>query len=57
MSALRLQAKLCIVSYKAAWLLLHKLRRAMVHPGRRPLGDVIEIGETNVPYPIPRFTF
>ena len=33
-SALQLQAKLGIGSYKAAWLLLHKLRRAMVDPNR-----------------------
>lgn len=50
MSALQLQAKLGIVSYKAAWLLLHKLRRAMVNPERRPLSGVVEMDETNVPY-------
>lgn len=37
-SALQLQGKLGIGSYKTAWLLLHKLRRAMVDPGREPLG-------------------
>lgn len=50
MSALQLQAKLGIVSYKSAWLLLHKLRRAMVDPDRKRLRDVVEIDETNVPY-------
>lgn len=35
---------------KAAWLLLHKLRRAMVNPERKLLRGVVEIGETNVPY-------
>ncbi len=43
MSALQLQAKLGIVSHKAAWLLLHKLRRAMVNPERRPLSGVVEM--------------
>jgi hypothetical protein len=50
MSALQLQAKLGIASYKSAWLLLHKLRRAMVDPDRTPLRGVVEIDETNVPY-------
>lgn len=50
MSALQLQAKLGIASYKSAWLLLHKLRRAMVDPDRRPLSGVVEMDETNVPY-------
>ena len=31
-SALQLQAQLGLGSYKTAWLLLHKLRRAMVDP-------------------------
>ena len=31
-SALQLQAQLGLGSYKSAWLLLHKLRRAMVDP-------------------------
>src|SRR6266545_1973326 len=34
MSALGLQRVLGIKSYKTAWTLLHKLRRAMVRPGR-----------------------
>ena len=33
-SALQLQAQLGLGSYKSAWLLLHKLRRAMVDPDR-----------------------
>ena len=33
-SALQLQAQLGLGSYKSAWLLLHKLRRAMVAPDR-----------------------
>ena len=33
-SALQLQAQLGLGSYKSAWLLLQKLRRAMVDPDR-----------------------
>ena len=47
-SALQLQAKLEIGSYKAAWLLLHKLRRAMVDPERDPLEGMVEIDETSI---------
>jgi predicted RNA-binding Zn-ribbon protein involved in translation (DUF1610 family) len=47
-SALQLQAKLGIGSYKAAWLLLHKLRRAMVDPERDPLEGMVEIDETSI---------
>ncbi|WP_430253855.1 IS1595 family transposase [Neorhizobium sp. DAR64872/K0K18] len=50
MSALQLQAKLGIASYKSTWLLLRKLRRAMVDPDRRPLRGIVEMDETNVPY-------
>lgn len=52
-SALQLQAKLGIGSYKTAWLLLHKLRRAMVNPDREKLGgydEVVEIDETSIPF-------
>ena len=34
MSALGLQRVLGLSSYKTAWAMLHKLRRAMVRPGR-----------------------
>ena len=37
-SALQLQRQLGLESYKSAWLLAAKLRRAMVAPGRTPLG-------------------
>ena len=47
MSALQLQPKLG-VGYKTAWLLLHKLRRAMVDPDRTPLEGFVEIDETSV---------
>ena len=50
MSALQLQAQLGLGSYKSAWLLLHKLRRAMVHPDRNPLQDLVEIDETEMPF-------
>lgn len=46
-SALQLQPKIG-VGYKTAWLLLHKLRRAMVDPNRKPLDGFIEIDETSV---------
>jgi len=49
-SALQLQAKLEIGSYKAAWLLLHKLRRAMVDPERDPLEGMIEVDGTSIAY-------
>lgn len=40
-SALQLQAKLGFGSYKSAWLLLHKLRRAMVNPDREKLSGTV----------------
>ena len=49
-SALQLQAQLGLGSYKTAWLLLHKLRRAMVDPGRSLLQDLVEIDETEMPF-------
>ncbi len=48
-SALQLQPKLG-VSYKTAWLLLHKLRRAMVDPDRTPLSGDIDVDESAIPY-------
>lgn len=49
-SALQLQAQLGIGSYKAAWLMLQKLRRAMVDPDRSLLADLIEVDETGIPF-------
>ena len=49
-SALQLQAQLGIGSYKAAWLMLQKLRRAMVDPDRSLLADLIEVDETEIPF-------
>lgn len=45
-SALGLQRVLGLGSYKTAWALLHKLRRAMVRPGRDRLGGLVEVDET-----------
>ena len=44
-SALGLQRELGIGSYKTAWTLLHKLRRAMVRPGRERLRGAVEVDE------------
>jgi hypothetical protein len=44
-SGLHLQRQLG-VSYKTAWLLLHKLRRAMVVPDREKLRGIVEMDET-----------
>lgn len=46
MSALGLQRVLGLGSYKTAWAMLHKLRRAMVRPGRDQLDGVVEVDET-----------
>jgi transposase-like protein len=45
-SALGLQRVLGLGSYKTAWALLHKLRRAMVRPGRDRLRGLVEVDET-----------
>jgi len=47
-SALQLQKQLGIRSYKTAWLLAAKLRRAMVNPERYPLQGLVEIDETTM---------
>jgi hypothetical protein len=49
-SALQLQSKLGLGSYKTAWLLLHKLRRAMVNPDRTPRAGEVEVDETSIPF-------
>jgi transposase-like protein len=43
---LGLQRVLGLGSYKTAWALLHKLRRAMVRPGRDRLRGTVEVDET-----------
>jgi transposase-like protein len=45
-SALGLQRVLGLGSYKTAWAMLHKLRRAMVRPGRERLSGSVEADET-----------
>jgi len=47
-SALGLQQVLGLGSYRTAWTWLHKLRRAMVRPGREPLDGIVEVDETFV---------
>ena len=48
-SARQLWLQLGLGSYKTAWLLLQKLRRAMVDPDRRPLAGLVEVDETSLP--------
>src|SRR5450755_4267609 len=45
-SALGLQRVLGLGSYQTAWAWLHKLRRAMVRPGRERLSGRVEVDET-----------
>lgn len=48
-SALQLQRQLRLGSYKSAWLLSAKLRRAMADPDRNVLTGLVEIDETTIP--------
>jgi transposase-like protein len=45
-SALLLQRQLGLRRYEAAWMMLHKLRRAMVNVAREPLRGEVEIDDT-----------
>jgi ribosomal protein L37AE/L43A len=45
-SALGLKQVLGLGSYRTAWTWLHKLRRAMVRPGRDQLSGRVEVDET-----------
>lgn len=47
-SALGMQQALGLGSYQTAWTCLHKLRRAMVRPGRERLTGLVEVDETLV---------
>lgn len=47
-NALGLQRTLGLGSYRTAWACLHKLRRAMVRPGRESLSGTIEVDEVAV---------
>jgi hypothetical protein len=49
-SSTQLQMQLGIGSYKTAWLLCAKLRRAMVAPERNPLTGLVEVDETTIPF-------
>ena len=44
-SALDMKRVLGLGSYRTAWVWLHKLRRAMVSPGKEKLFDEVDIGE------------
>jgi transposase-like protein len=52
-SALGLQRVLGLGSYQTAWTWLHKLRRAMVRPGRDRLTGMVEVDETYIGGPKP----
>ena len=47
-SATQLQVRLDLSSYKSAWLLAAKLRRAMTAPVRNPLAGLVEIDEASI---------
>ena len=47
-SALGLKRVLGLGSYQTAWAMLHRLRRAMVRPGRERLSGLVEVDETLV---------
>src|SRR5689334_15832987 len=49
-SARQLWKQLGLGSDKTAWLLVRKLRRAMVDPDREPLAGLVEVDETSVPF-------
>lgn len=48
LSALQLQRQLGLGSYETAWLMLHKLRKAMVNREREPLHEKVEVDEAYV---------
>ena len=50
-SALTVQRTLGLGSYKTAWTWLHKLRRAMLRPGRDRLAGRVEVDETHLGAP------
>jgi len=52
-NALGLQRLLGLGSYRTAWAWLHKLRRAMVRPGRDRLPGTVEVDETFIGGPRP----
>lgn len=52
-SALGLQRILGLRSYQTTWLMMHKLRRAMVRPGRDQLMGPVQVDETYIGGPRP----
>jgi ISXO2 transposase-like protein len=52
-SALLLQRQLGLRRYETAWMLLHKLRRAMVNATREPLHGDVEVEDTWIGGPQP----
>ncbi len=48
LSALQLQDMLGLARYETAWLILHKLRRAMVDANGEPLTGTVEIDATSI---------
>lgn len=48
LSALQLQRQLGSARYETAWVMLHKLRRAMVRPDREPLHTEVEVDEAYI---------
>jgi transposase-like protein len=53
LSALLLQRQLGLRRYETAWMLLHKLRRAMVNANREPLHGDVEMDDTWIGGPQP----
>ena len=49
-SARQMRKQLGLGSYKSAWLLCAKLRRAMLAPERKPVTGLVEADETSVSY-------
>jgi hypothetical protein len=45
-SALLLQRQLGLSRYETSWMMLHKLRRAMVNTTREPLRGEVEVDDT-----------
>jgi len=45
-SALLLQRQLGLKRYETAWMMLHKIRRAMINAAREPLRGEVEIDDT-----------
>jgi transposase-like protein len=52
-SAMELKRQMGFGSYQTAWSWLHKIRKAMVRPGRAPLSARVEADETYVGGPKP----